>query len=943
MRSPEQIKRKLQSIRLTINNMVRKYKRYIVIVLLTLIALFFHPVKALYACGGKDVILSDLSSITDTRAYQFDEQGNLLIDKTGVNIQPALAQAIAEKFLMETFSDPPLPLTFRKLENVHRKLIYQFQSEPLSSYNGQYHLGPVNFKVERFILDVDARTGNLYIANGCGAAPGQLVYKYNPSDFNNMASSTSLTLISNNTSFIARKTGNPIKIDGKIQPEEWKNTGHRYFYLGTYKPHNPSALHDEPYYYAEVWAQVDDNNIYFAVKTDTPYWIGLMFKDNPNLGMLGAYSDAKVMKSNGDISDRDFIQLPNKTFYLALDKEDNILSKGHHQNDFYTYEFAFPLKTFDSKDVEFEVGKAYNMLLVVGNTLEHYGIFTLDKAHANHDHSENNEEHVDVWASNETTFRIGTAADRDIYGNPVMPAFTSYDSGFDPSKSNNHFHYAETSLKNYKKRSIVSRFSSWLSVALGLIGVGFIIVRFRSSPNETLIQQGKEEKDLLRIGWIRSFVTWKYFRHIFIVPILILFLIIIYLGFFDVQDGRRNIATVYTWTLWWSLIIFTFIIAGRFWCMMCPFAALGDLAQKFISLNKKLPKWLQNMGFQTFAFILLTWAFTTMAFGSKPMVTAAVIVFILIAAILLSMIYQRRSFCRHICPIGAVIGIYSMVSPVGLRACKEGSCAAHKQKTCSDACPMLESPYHMDNNIYCNFCMKCQPACPTSNLGLRLRTFGKDIYASLQKTPAEAVAVLFLLGVVIVETLSMTSSWKPLENNLSALIGMNSPVVLYTFILILFVLLPVGVFYLICYILKLWLGKEKYQTKSLVTEFAFLFIPLGIALHFAHNIQHLLLEGPIAVPATIRFFQNIGIGTSLSINWNPPPLMGLEPIFFIQMSIIAIGFGFTMFVLYRLLRRFHRPFNHVYKMTLAMSFYALVVVLSSIYMLGLPMSGRHVH
>jgi hypothetical protein len=48
-------------------------------------------------------------------------------------------------------------------------------------------------------------------------------------------------------------------------------------------------------------------------------------------------------------------------------------------------------------------------------------------------------------------------------------------------------------------------------------------------------------------------------------------------------------------------------------------------------------------------------------------------------------------------------------------------------------------------------------------------------------------------------------------------------------------------------------------------------------------------------------------------------------------------------VLYRLLKRFQKPLHHLYKMTFAMSLYAIVVVLSAIYMLGLPMSGRHVH
>ena len=583
------------------------------------------------------------------------------------------------------------------------------------------------------------------------------------------------------------------------------------------------------------------------------------------------------------------------------------------------------------------------MLLVVGNTQDHYGIFTLDDAHKSHIHSKNNEGHADVWASNETTFRIGDAADTDIYGNPFTAAFTSYDSGYDPSRSNNHFHYLNTNLKDFTGRSSMTGIISWLAVILGLIGIGIMISRFVSSPSAPQQQTRSDGFDLMKIKWLRSLITSKYFRLTFIIPTLLIFIAITYYGFFDIQDGQRNIATVFTWTIWWSLIIFSLILLGRFWCMMCPFAFIGDLAQKIVSLNKKLPHWLQNMGLQIIGFILLTWAFTIMAFGSSPFITSVVIVIILAAAVVSSMIYERRTFCRHICPIGAVIGIYSMVSPIELRSCNKERCDIHTDKTCKEACPMLESPETMDNNVYCNFCMKCEPVCPSHNLSLRIRSFGKDLYTSIHKSTAEAIAALFLLGVVIVETLAMTSSWEPLKTSFSLLTGITAPTLVYSIVFTAVLLIPVLVFYLTCYLLKLWIGKNEYKTNDLAKNFAFLFIPLGIGLHFAHNIQHLLIESPIAVPATIRFLQNIGIATSLSVNWNPSPLLGLQAIFFIQMTILLGGFIFTLFILYKLLRRFQKPLHDVYKMIFVMSLYAIVIVLSGIYMLGLPMSGRHIH
>jgi ferredoxin len=920
-------------------------------VLFFIVLILFSSSGELYACGGKDVVLSEdpekgasFSAYGNGQQMFFDDAGFLLKDKTEARISPSLAQAIVDRFVQQKIPSLTRPFTFRKLEYVHGKLIYQFTSEdPLPDYNGKYHLGPVNFIVDHPVLDVDAKTGNIYVASGCGAAPGQLLYRYRASDFQVDEFNSQREFISNNTNFIARNTGNEIRIDGEINPGEWDETGHKYFYIGTYSEHAPSEQHLKPYYYAEVWTQIDEENIYFAVKTDTPYWIGLMFKEDPNLGMLGSYRDAKVMKSDGEVTDRHFAKRPDKTFHLKKDNVDHILSMASRQNDFYTYEFAFPLRTDDSQDIVFEKGKAYNMLLSVGNTLEHHGIFTLDKAHKNHAHSKNNKEHSDVWASKEEIIRIGDPADRDIWGNPVKTVFASYVSGFDSSKKQNHFHYAESPIAGFGKRDLFSSFVSWLSVLVGLSGVGIIIARFRKTPHRPIDHEGENGADLLRFRLFRRFIAWKNFRNIFIIPTMSIFLLIIILGFLDVQDGKRNIATIYTWTLWWSLIIVSFVIAGRFWCMMCPFAALGDLAQKVVSLNRSLPRWLQNMGFQAGAFVLLTLAFALFAFDSKPMITSFVIVTITLSAVVFSIIYKRRSFCRNLCPIGAVIGIYSTVSPIELRASKKDLCTTHLDKTCGTACPMLEDPYEMDDNVYCNFCMKCQTACPNNNLGFRLRTFGKDIYDSIRKSPMEALASLFLLGIVIFETFAMTASWPQVEEYVGYTTGISTPWMVYILLFSFIVLIPVGSFFLFCYLLRLWIGRGNIQTMSLVTEFAFVLIPLGISLHLAHNMQHLFIEGPIAVPATLRLLQSIGIGTSFLVNWNVSPLIGLEPIFFIQMTIILLGLVFTLYILYRMLRRFNKPLSLTYKTALVMSFYIIVVVLSSVYMLGLPMNGRHVH
>jgi len=901
------------------------------------------------ACGGTDVRLDDdpskaaFQAIPSQNGYlYYDPLGSLILNRSEARISPSVAEAIVKRFARERVPSLKGGFRFRKLEYVHGKLVYQFESvERLPGYNGKYHLGPVNFIVDHVILDVDARTGELFLANGCGAAPAQLLARYDPREIEASGVEDSGPYISDNTNFIARKTGNTVNIDGRITEEEWKNTGHRYFYLGEYTPHRQGESHKKVFYHVEVWSQIADGKIYFAVKTDNPYWVGLMFKNDPNLGMLWSYTDAKVLRSNGEITDRHFMQRKDKTYFLEKDEKDDILAAAAMQDDLYTYEFAFPMKTGDRDDLEFVEGRAYNMLVLMGNTLDHYGIFTLDKAHKNHDHSKNNKEHVNVWASNETILRIGSPPKTDIFGSPVTPEFTSYVSGYDPSRNDTHFHYAAHVIKDVQNRSLLVYYINIATILLGVFGMAFLFVR--TNGNQKTQPPGEREVDLFRFGPLRRFFRSGYYRALFTIPVSIFFVAIIIAGMVDVQDGRQNIATVYTWTIWWSLIIISFILFGRLWCMMCPFALAGDMAQKIVSLKKKLPGWLQNMGFQTLAFVVLTFAYARYSLYQKPLATSLLIIGILVAAVLTSMIFRRRTFCRYICPIGAVIGLYSLVSPFKLTSTEERRCINHRNKTCSGECPMLEDPYNLDSNLYCNYCMKCLPACPSDNLSLRYRGFGRDIRDGLRRSPVEAVASLFLFGIVLFETLAMTSALPALKKYIGGITGISSSGSLFSITYVGIVVLPAIVFFLFCYGLSKWLGRNDLPARVLLREFAFPFIPLGIGLHLAHNMNHLFVEAPVALPATVRLLQKAGLFSSFMTNWNPQPLIGGEGIFLLQMFTIIGGFIFTIYLLYRTVKRLEISAFSLAKTAMVMALYAVITVTVTFYMIGLPMNGRHVH
>ena len=164
-------------------------------------------------------------------------------------------------------------------------------------------------------------------------------------------------------------------------------------------------------------------------------------------------------------------------------------------------------------------------------------------------------------------------------------------------------------------------------------------------------------------------------------------------------------------------------------------------------------------------FVLLTWADEQLGVVRSPRVTAWIVLFFAAAAVAVGLFYERRSFCRHLCPIGGLIGIYSMTAPLELRAQSAGVCAADADKSCyrggpeSRGCPMFEFPATMDRNNYCNLCGECVTGCSRDNLVLRFRALGKDLWATGRRVLDEAYLAVALVGLTLLVTAQMLSAW----------------------------------------------------------------------------------------------------------------------------------------------------------------------------------------
>lgn len=488
-------------------------------------------------------------------------------------------------------------------------------------------------------------------------------------------------------------------------------------------------------------------------------------------------------------------------------------------------------------------------------------------------------------------------------------------------------------------------------VAIAGGGIYWAIVRSRAPVNVGTAF------NLLDIPWLRRFVTWKGFQPVLQIPTLVVIAVIAFLGFFDIQDGARNLATKLTWILWWPGIIFTFILVGRLWCVMCPFGALNEWAANLSRPARLFPKSLRSLWLATFLFLLLTWADEQIGVIRSPQLTAWLIVIFAFIAILTGIFFQRRSFCRCLCPITGLLGLYSMVSSVEVRAGDRSQCQKNCHQDCyrgnekGNGCPMFEFSMTVDRNAFCNVCFECVRTCPDSNLALRFRSFGKDLWTSGKHWLDEAYLSVVLVGVTTILTAQMLTGWGSWLSALAKLMPvpvrlLMKPVTYLTltesaaFFLGSLLLFPVLGF------LAAWVAnrfsRDKQQTpKKTFTHLAYMFLPVGLAMHLAHNVSHLITEGPGVVPALQRTLIRYTSFYAGEPDWQVVPLISSDTVYWLEMLLVLLGFIFSLVVGYRLAASLFDRHERTGKAFVPFALLSLVFTLVNLYLLNQPMGARH--
>ena len=433
---------------------------------------------------------------------------------------------------------------------------------------------------------------------------------------------------------------------------------------------------------------------------------------------------------------------------------------------------------------------------------------------------------------------------------------------------------------------------------------------------EEVVWQGKSKKKQYRLNLLNKYPQLRYFLRSDWFPdkinygfTLSFFAFIVLVLFLAPQNRESNFALNLFWAWWWPGVLIAFPFVGRLWCAVCPFMIYGEITQKLslMLFPRQLKKWPRNAAeqwggwflFGMFALILLweeLWDLENTAYLS-----AWLLLIITAGAMICSAIFERRFWCRYLCPIGGMNGLFAKLSMTELRA-QQGTCsaecttyqcykggAAKGEGQETNGCPLYSHPAQLTENRDCVLCMTCLKACPHRSVEFNLRPPGIELWTTHNPRSYEVALLFLLLNVVFLHRLPEISArlnWDLHLDNFST----------HALVSVIALTLPLAIPFLAQIALGV-VGKidSKYNPRRFI-ELAYGYLPLVLAGNLAHYLRMGLGEGGKILPVTMATF---GLdGASLPILIAHPAVIA-----FLQGSCLISGILFSILLTQKIARQ----------------------------------------
>jgi polyferredoxin len=474
---------------------------------------------------------------------------------------------------------------------------------------------------------------------------------------------------------------------------------------------------------------------------------------------------------------------------------------------------------------------------------------------------------------------------------------------------------------------------------------------------------GERQRSTFRYNLIKNRKIYGWFRNRWfqVVPQLvnvILFFSVVGAGL--VGSQYRNIAPIAVWTIWWGGLIFGVLLLGPVFCFTCPWDGLSNLVSRLrvaarvepLSMNVKVPTWLQNTWPAIVLFVLLSWSELGLDLTTNPRGTAYLGLAMAACAIGAALVFPKKAFCEYFCPVGRITGIYSNFSPIELRARNPKVCQKCKTEDCLHGnergypCPTGISLKVLNNASYCTGCTECIKSCDKQNIALNLRPFAAGLDEIKAPRRDEAWFCLLLLALTLFHGFTMTTLWenhvpgsKSILKSMQLAWPMMPKWVDFTLGMALFLAIPVGVYWISCRVADRWVRNSGVSGGKLFLHYSLALVPVALFYHLAHNSMHVLMEGGHVIPLVS---DPLGAGTNYlgTALWAVPHHWGASVLPYVQVALIMCGHLFGVIVAYRISRKLFSDKKMATKSLIPLTAVMTLLSVAGLWLMAMDMNMR---
>ena len=244
------------------------------------------------------------------------------------------------------------------------------------------------------------------------------------------------------------------------------------------------------------------------------------------------------------------------------------------------------------------------------------------------------------------------------------------------------------------------------------------------------------------LKWVHFAMFWVF---------MVLLFVPLFLAEPSESDSPLTNFTLFTnylmWGLWFPLVFLSVIFTGRSWCgVLCPMGAASEWANNR-GLERKTPAFIRWEGTPIVSFLIITFLGQTVGVRDHPEALAEIFGGVMLMAIIVGYIWgkKQRAWCRHMCPIGLLLGLFSRLGMVQFFSKKPK--AGGERYAENGYCPTMIDLRHKTESRHCIECFRCVNPESKSSMMVRWRPPGQEVEQIALHNGNAAEVWFFLLGV----------------------------------------------------------------------------------------------------------------------------------------------------------------------------------------------------